>query len=129
MVEDPLYGEALFYFYQEDYFPCDCSAAGGTVTINASVQPGGEAELLLGGLFLSYGHHLEAAKIFERLLADDVNPAIRDRTWFFLAKIWKQRGYIEESQAALGRIQGDCPKTCSVKPDVARPEPHRRRRL
>ena len=40
-----------------------------------------EAELLLGGMYLSYGHHLEAAAIYERLLADDANPAIRDRTW------------------------------------------------
>jgi tetratricopeptide (TPR) repeat protein len=61
-------------------------------------------------MYLSYGHHLEAAKIFERLLADDTDPAIRDRTWFFLAKIWKQRGYIEESQAALGHIQGTLPE-------------------
>ena len=34
------------------------------------------------------------AEIFERLLADNVEPEIRDRTWFFLAKIWHQRGYL-----------------------------------
>ncbi len=109
VVEDPLYGEALFYFYQEDYFPAIVRilAAQSQSRLGAQAE---EAELLLGGMFLSYGHHLEAAKIFERLLADNVNPEIRDRTWFFLAKIWKQRGYIEESQQALDRIQGELPE-------------------
>jgi tetratricopeptide (TPR) repeat protein len=109
IVEDPLYGEALFYFYQEDYFPAIVRllAAQSGDRLGSQAR---EAELLLGGMYLSYGHHLEAAKIFERLLADDTDPAIRDRTWFFLAKIWKQRGYIEESQAALGHIQGTLPE-------------------
>ena len=109
IVEDPLYGEALFYFYQEDYFPAIVRLLAAQSEQRLSSQAR-EAELLLGGLYLSYGHHLEAAKIFERLLADDSDPAIRDRTWFFLAKIWKQRGYIEESQAALGRIHGTLPE-------------------
>jgi tetratricopeptide (TPR) repeat protein len=69
-----------------------------------------EAELLLGGLYLSYGHHLRAAEIFERLLADNVDPDIRDRTWFFLSKIWLQRGYLAESQQALQNIKGKLPK-------------------
>ncbi len=109
IVEDPLYGEALFYFYQEDYFPAIVRllAAQSQERLGSQAR---EAELLLGGLYLSYGHHLEAAKIFERLLADDTDPALRDRTWFFLAKIWKQRGYIDESQAALERIQGALPE-------------------
>ena len=61
-------------------------------------------------MYLSYGHHLEAAEIFERLLADNVDADIRDRTWFFLAKIWYQRGYLDKAQQALSFIQGDLPK-------------------
>lgn len=109
VVEDPLYGEALFYFYQEDYFPAIVRILAAQSQSRLGPQAE-EAELLLGGMYLSYGHHLEAAKIFERLLADNVNPEIRDRTWFFLAKIWKQRGYIEESQQALDRIQAELPE-------------------
>jgi tetratricopeptide (TPR) repeat protein len=109
VVLDPLYGEALFYFYQEDYFPAIVRILAATSESRLGSQAE-EAELLLGGMYLSYGHHLEAAKIFERLLADNVNPEIRDRTWFFLAKIWKQRGYIEESQQALDRIQAQLPE-------------------
>ena len=64
---------------------------------------------MLGGLYLSYGHHLEAAKIFEQLLSDNVAPAVRDRTWFFLARIWYQRGYLDKAQQALAHINGELP--------------------
>lgn len=108
VVEDPHYGEVLFYFFKEDYFPA-------IVRLLAAQQQGllseheEQAELLLGGLYLSYGHHLEAAVIFERLLADNVDQEIRDRTWFFLAKIWLQRGYLDKSQEALSYLSEDLP--------------------
>jgi tetratricopeptide (TPR) repeat protein len=109
VVEEPHYGEILFYFYQEDFFPA-------IVRLLAAQEQGqleqheSQAELLKGGLYLSYGHHLEAADIFQRLLADNVNPEIRDRTWFFLAKIWRQRGYLDKAQQALDNIGDDLPE-------------------
>ena len=109
VVKEAHYGEILFYFYQEDYFPA-------IVRVLAAQEQGklqehaAEAELLKGGLYLSYGHHLEAADIFERLLADNVNPEIRDRTWFFLAKIWRQRGYLDKAQQALDNIGDGLPE-------------------
>lgn len=108
VVQDAHFGEVLFYFYQEDYFPAIVRLLAAQ---QRSQMPGhdADAELLLGGLYLSYGNHLRAAEIFERLLADNVNPDIRDRTWFFLAKIWQQRGYLDESQNALDHIQGELP--------------------
>jgi len=108
VVQDAHYGEVLFYFYQGEYFPA-------IVRLLAAQQQSqldnhaDESELLLGGLYLSYGHHLYAAEIFERLLANNVEPEIRDRTWFFLAKIWHQRGYLSESQDALNNIQAELP--------------------
>ncbi|MGH8223112.1 MAG: tetratricopeptide repeat protein, partial [Woeseiaceae bacterium] len=109
VIKDPHYGEVLFYFYQEDYFPA-------IVRLMAAQEQAkfpnhdGEAELLLGGLYLSYGHHLHAAGIFERLLADNANHSVRDRTWFFLSKIWHQRGYLAEAQQALDRISRQLPE-------------------
>lgn len=109
VVEDPQYGEVLFYFYQEDYFPAIVRmlAAKEQQQLDDHSE---EAELLLGGMYLSYGHHLEAAEIFERLLADNVAPDIRDRTWFFLAKIWYQRGYLDKSRQALANVEGKLPR-------------------
>lgn len=108
VVKDPHYGEVLFHFYKEDYFPA-------IVRLLAAQKQGllseheEQAELLLGGLYLSYGHHLEAAAIFESLLADNVDQEIRDRTWFFLAKIWLQRGYLDKSQEALSFVSENLP--------------------
>jgi len=109
VVKDPHYGEVLFYFYQEDYFPAIVRllAAQDQSRLNEHAEQG---ELLLGGLFLSYGHHLEAAKIFERLLADNVDAEVRNRTWFFLAKIWLQRGYIDNAQQALSNLSEGLPE-------------------
>ena len=33
----------------------------------------------------------------------------RDRTWFFLAKIWLQRGYLDKSQEALSYLSENLP--------------------
>ena len=109
VVQDPQYGEVLFYFYQEDYFPAIVRLLAAKEQQQLQ-EHGDEAELLLGGLYLSYGHHLEAAEIFEQLLEDNVDPEIRDRTWFFLAKIWYQRGYLEKSRQALAHIENELPK-------------------
>jgi hypothetical protein len=109
VVKDPHYGEVLFYFYQQDYFPAivHLLAAQQQSQLGEHAE---QAELLLGGLYLSYGHHLEAADIFERLLANNVSPEIRDRTWFFLAKIWHQRGYLDKSQQALSQLSTELPE-------------------
>ncbi len=121
VVEDPHYGEILFYFYQEDYFPAIVRLLAAQ-SQDRVPEHRAEAELLLGGLYLSYGHHLEAAAIFERLLADNVDPGVRDRTWFFLAKIWKQRGYIDEAEQALERIAGRLPDNLEREAKMLRAE-------
>ena len=109
VVKDPQYGEVLFYFYQDDYFPAIVRLLAAKEQ-NQLTEHQQQAELLLGGLYLSYGHHLEAAEIFERLLAQNVDQEIRDRTWFFLAKIWLQRGYLDRSQQALTNLGDDLPE-------------------
>ncbi|NOR65891.1 MAG: tetratricopeptide repeat protein [Woeseiaceae bacterium] len=108
VVKDPHYGEVLFFYYQEDYFPAIVRLLAAQSQSQLS-DHADQADLLLGGLLLSYGHHLEAASIFERLLADNVNIEIRDRTWFFLAKIWLQRGYTDNAQTALSNLSEDLP--------------------
>jgi len=69
-----------------------------------------EAEILRGGLLLSYGLHKQAAEVFEALLARGAPPSVRDRAWYFLAKIRYQRGLMPEASAALGRIEHVLPE-------------------
>jgi len=103
VVQDPHYGEVLFYFYQQDYFNAlahlDASRAQGRVASHEA-----EAELLQGGLMLSWGQHEQAGKIFERLLNDSSDPSVRNRTWFYLGKVRYQRGYIDAARRAFESI-------------------------
>jgi hypothetical protein len=68
-----------------------------------------EAELLRGGLLLSYGLHREAGEIFARLIEAGAPAPVRDRAWFYLAKIRYQRGYLAEAEEALERIGEQLP--------------------
>lgn len=107
-VKDLAYGEVLFHFFKEDHFSAltRLLAAQSRAELPHHAQ---EAELLLGGLYLSYGQHRLAGEIFEALLADSVDSGLHDRAWYFLAKIWHQRGYLSEAEQALARIAGELP--------------------
>ena len=107
-VRDPHYGDSLFYFYQGRYFSSITGLMASQQFERVSHHVD-EAEILRGGLLLSYGMHREAAEIFTRLIDQGVKPAVRDRAWFYLAKIRHQRGLDTEAEAAIDRIQGKLP--------------------
>lgn len=107
-VKDLHYGDVLFYYYQDDYFGALTRLRAAQVQDRVS-HHADEAELLLGGLYLSYGQHLESGAIFERLLQQNVAQPVRDRAWFYLGKIWYQRGYWTQAESALKRIEGRLP--------------------
>jgi tetratricopeptide (TPR) repeat protein len=109
VVQDLAYGEVLFEFFQEDYFSALTRLLAAQQRGELDVH-GAEAELMLGGLYLSYGQHRLAGEIFGRVLQQSVEPALHDRAWFFLAKIWQQRGYLTEAEAALTRIASELPE-------------------
>jgi TolA-binding protein len=102
-VQDLAYGDVLFYFYEDDYFD-------SITRLLAARQLGRiphtqeEAELLLGGLYLSLGEHVEAGRIFEALLKKNTSEFVRNRAWFYLGKVWYQRGYLDESERALREV-------------------------
>lgn len=107
-VQDPHYGDSLFYFYQGRYF----SAVTNLMVsqhFDRMRMHADEAEVLRGGLFLSYGLHREAGEIFARLIERGAPPPVRDRAWFYLAKIRYQRGLNAQAEEALARIDNDLP--------------------
>ena len=107
-VQDLYYGDVLFYFYQgnelEALTRLEAYTQWQRMPHNAS-----DAELLAGGLYLSLGMHNEAGRRFERLLTDRIPPLLRNRAWYYLARIWYDRGYYDRAELALGRIQGTLP--------------------
>ncbi|HSQ10157.1 MAG TPA: tetratricopeptide repeat protein [Burkholderiaceae bacterium] len=102
-VESPHYGDSLFYFYQGRYFS-SVTRLMASQQFGRMVPHDDEAEILRGGLFLSYGMHREAGEVFARLIERGAPPPVRDRAWYYLAKIRYQRGLYAESEDALGRI-------------------------
>ncbi len=103
VVKDPHYGDTLFYFYQSRYFT---SVTNLMVSQHFERLPNhaDDAEILRGGLFLSYGLHKEAGEIFAQLIEKNASPAVRDRAWFYLAKIRYQRGLLAQAEEAVDRI-------------------------
>src|SRR5688500_18307386 len=107
-VKDLHWGEVLFYFYQDDFLQA-LTRLGAAQDFNRITHHPVEAELLKGGLYLSLGQHEEAGRIFSSLLNDNVPLDVRNRAWFYLAKVWYQRNYLEQSAQALASIRGALP--------------------
>jgi hypothetical protein len=105
-VKDLQYGEMLFYYYQQDYFN---SIVRLEIAQKQERLPNhkDEAELMLGGLVLSYGMRNAAREIFQRLLDDELNAlSVHNRAWLYLAKISYQRGDLRGALDAIGHING-----------------------
>lgn len=108
VVRDLHWGDVLFYFYQDDYLQA-LTRLGASQDFKRISNHGVEAELLKGGLYLSLGQHEEAGRIFKALLNDNVPLDVRNRAWFYLAKVWYQRNYLDDAATALSSIRGALP--------------------
>jgi hypothetical protein len=109
VIQSPHYGDVLFHSFQDDWFEsivrAEAYAALGLLGPHAS-----DTELLLGGMYLSFGQHARAADIFQRLLdSPSTPPAVRGRAWFYLGKTLHARGYYDEAVEALRQASGQVP--------------------
>jgi len=108
VIVDPYYGDTLFQFFQDRYFTA-ITGLMASQHFNRVPQHADEAELLRGGMLLSYGMHKEAGEVFAQLIDKGAAPPVRDRAWFYLAKIRYQRGFIDEAADAMTRIENHLP--------------------
>jgi len=122
-VRDLYFGEVLFHFYQDEHFTALntllTARDQGRVDHHAE-----EAELLLGGLYLHYGQHLQAERIFDALLTASVNPGVRNRAWFYLGKVRYQRSLFDEALAAFDRIEGRLPRALAAELPMLKAQSH-----
>ena len=110
---DLYFGEALFQFYRRDDFTALTHLLAARESGRVSRHEA-ESELLLGGLYLSYGQHDKAATIFERLLDARVAADVRDRAWFYLGKLRYQRGLHGEALSTLARVGSELPESLAA---------------
>jgi len=108
-VQDLAYGEGLFLYFKDDYFSAITRLLAAQAREELPHQAD-DAELLLGGLHLSYGQQDVATAIFEQMLDERVRPEVRDRAWFYLGKMAYQRGLPEQAHQAFGHIGKDLPE-------------------
>jgi hypothetical protein len=103
IVQAPHYGDTLFQFFQDKHFE---AITGLMVSQHfGRIQPhDDEAEVLRGGMLLSYGLHREAGEVFAQLIDRHAAPPVRDRAWYFLARIRYQRGLPADADAALAKV-------------------------
>ncbi|MFT3907663.1 MAG: tetratricopeptide repeat protein [Steroidobacteraceae bacterium] len=104
-VQDLHYGDVLFHYYAEEDFEA-LTRLKAYENWQRMPNHQADADLLAGGLYLSLGMHNEAGERFERLLTGNVPVGVRNRAWYYLAKVWYTRGYYPKAEAALGRISG-----------------------
>jgi hypothetical protein len=102
------YGVALYHFFQDRYFS---AISDLLIARKRNEQPelSEEPELLLGGLYLSYGLYADADERFRKLIADNATPEVQDRAWFSLARMYYLRGMDTEAMQALTRIGDTLP--------------------
>ncbi|HEY2560119.1 MAG TPA: hypothetical protein VGI48_10465 [Caldimonas sp.] len=108
-IKAPYYGDALFYFFQDRYFT-SITTMMASQQFDRLVHHDDEAEILRGGMLASYGMTREAGDIFATMVARGAAPSVRDRAWFYLAKIRYQRGYLPEAEEALAKVEHKLPR-------------------
>ena len=107
-VNDLRYGEALYHFYQEQYFSSITNlmvAKKRNPITSQSVDP----ELLLGGLYLYYGLHENASSIFSGLIEQNATEETQDRAWFNIGKMRYKDNFFNEANKALNKVKHTLP--------------------
>jgi len=102
-IKDPNIKDALFDSYQYRHFNAitKLQMAQKLGRVHNQDQSG----LVLGGLYLAYGFHDHAAKIFETFLTKTQPKEVRDQAWYYLAKTRYQRGNYDGALQALSNVQ------------------------
>ncbi|MGD8569139.1 MAG: hypothetical protein PVJ39_13710 [Gammaproteobacteria bacterium] len=103
-IKDPNIKDALFDSYRGHHFSAITRLQMAQKLGRVLQQE--EAGLVLGGLYLAYGFHDQAATIFETFLNNKQPKEVRDQAWYFLAKTRYQRGDYKGALQALHKVQG-----------------------
>lgn len=103
------YGTVLFDYYQQDYFNALIEFEYNVATRN-SIATSGEGQVLKGGMMLSYGVPDSAYGIFQQVLKQNAATPVRNRAWYYLAKLYYSKSETARAVDALKNINGEIPK-------------------
>jgi len=106
-VEDLAYGVSIYNFNQGKYFSSitNLLVAEKNDQISKDKQ---NPQLLLGGLYLSYGMYSKSTDVFESLLEDgdlNVSEEVKDRAWYLSGKNFYENGKLDEAKKSLIKVK------------------------
>ncbi len=116
-VKDLYYGKGLYDFFQADYFSSLTQLLVAKETGRLD-QNEDEADLLLGGLYLSYGMLNEAESVFLRLAKNMTAAHTKNRVWLRLAEIFYRRGRLQRAHEAVDNISDNAPADTATRKAV-----------
>ena len=124
-INDLRYGEALYHFYQEQYFTSITNLMVAKDR-NPITSQGIDPELLLGGLYLYYGLHQNANDIFSGLIENNTSEKIQDQAWFNIGKMQYHDQLYPEAKQTLNKVKESLPaeREAERKNMLARSEEH-----
>jgi hypothetical protein len=105
-VSNLAYGTSLFNFFQDKYFSAITDLLVGKHYNRLNTEDK-NAELLLGGMYLSYGLPDKASVIFTELLDQSTkttSPSVRDRALFHLGRHYYESSNIQSAESSLIEI-------------------------
>src|SRR6476660_9586745 len=123
-LKDPYFGEALYHFYQRQYFDALQRLDTELAQYHGLDEPRldtlhyhiNDAEFAVGDFELDYRMHLRAGRAVKAVLEGAVDEAVRNEAAFRLARIHFQKGQFDDAMYALARIQGKVPE--GIKDDI-----------
>ena len=97
------YGTTLYAYFQQDYFHAltELMVAQQLGELGPHAET---AELLRGGMNLSWGMDRSAQQIFTQILATPSVSPDHDKAWFYLGKLAWQRGQTQRAEQALTHL-------------------------
>ncbi len=96
--------KALFELYQGHYFPAITHLIT-TRKNNSLTSNDDEYELLLAGLYISFGLDSEAEKIFKERLSKTDHRKLRNQAMLLIAKLQFRQGLYELAEKTLKKVQ------------------------
>ena len=102
-MQDLHYGDVLFYFFQDDYFDSITRLLAAR-QLDRIPHTQGRRNCCWAVCICRWASTSRRAGSFEALLNKNTSEAVRNRAWFYLGKVWYQRGYLEESERALQQV-------------------------
>ena len=100
------YGVVLFDYYQQDYFSALIEYQYAR-EIKNSIALKTKGRMLNGGMMVSYGMPDEAERQLENLVGAVAEETVRNRIWYYLAKLHYNKSQSEKAYSSLENISGE----------------------